>query len=98
MPFGPKILKPITADLSKLRQIPLCDGYFINEAGDVFCIRKISAYRDREGYLRVAIRSAGKTYRKAVHTLLAKVFLPPPQPGQNEVRHFDDVKSKVTIH
>lgn len=89
MPFGPKALKPINDDLSALKKIPGADGYFINESGDVLCIRKISPYRCRDNYARVCIRVKGKSYRKAVHTLLARVFLPPPKPGQNEVRHLD---------
>ena len=89
MPFGPKLLKPIIENLSTLRPIPEADGYFINESGEVFCIRKMSTYRCRDDYERVCIRSNGKSYRKAVHTLLAKVFLKPPKPGQDEVRHLD---------
>jgi hypothetical protein len=97
VPFGPKQLQPITADLSMLRPIPGCDGYFINKQGDVFCIRKISPYVCRDGYTRVCIRSGGKGFRKAIHTLLAMVFLDPPSDGQDEVRHLDGSRSNNLI-
>lgn len=89
MPFGSTQLRPVTADLSQLNPIPDCDGYFINEQGQVFCIREMRTYTCRNGYARVPIRSHGKSYKKAVHWLLAKVYLPRPRPDQNEVRHLD---------
>lgn len=85
MPFGPRDLVDLDTDLSTLKKLPGWPGYYINEDGEVFTVRRLSPYRDRNGYLRV---NSGKL-KKAVHRLLAMVFLPPPQVDQNEVRHLD---------
>jgi hypothetical protein len=90
VPFGPKQLQPITADLSKLRPVPGCEGYFINREGEVYCIRKMSVHRSvSDGYMRLGIRKNGKLFRKALHHLLAITFLPPRKRGQILVRHLD---------
>lgn len=85
MPFGPRNLKELDCDLSQLKAIPGFPGYYINPNGDVFSIRMLNQYSDEDGYARV---STGNL-RKAIHWLLARVFLPPPEIGQNEVRHLD---------
>jgi hypothetical protein len=85
MPFGPKNLVELDTDLSTLRKIPGSPGYYVNESGEVFSIRRLSPHRDEDGYERV---NSGK-FRAAVHQILAKVFLPSPAEGQNEVRHLD---------
>jgi hypothetical protein len=97
MPFGPKHLKPIACDLSELKPIPNCDGYFINESGEVFCVRKMSTYFDSDGYERVTLRKNGRRFHRGIHALLAAVFLPPAKPGQNEVRHLDGKSSNRSI-
>lgn len=85
MGFGPNNLQDVDCDLSQLRKIPGSPAYFINPQGDVFTIRKLRQFRDVDGYARVStIR-----LRKAVHWLLARVFLPAPRPDQREVRHLD---------
>jgi hypothetical protein len=89
MPFGPKSLKPIECDLGDLKPIPGFDGYFINKQGHVFCIRKLGTYVDRNGYERLSLCSRGKRFRRAIHQLLALVFLDAPGEGQTEVRHLD---------
>lgn len=96
MAFGPRNMDPVT-DLSSLRPIPNCGGYFINAEGEVFCVRKVSQHRCRDGYARVAVRQAGVLTHKAVHTLLATVFLPPPRPDQKEVRHLDGNRQNNAI-
>jgi hypothetical protein len=85
MPFGPNNLQDVDCDLSQLRKIPGRPAYFINPQGDVFTIRKLRQFRDKDGYARVST----VRLRKAVHWLLALVFLKPPKPGQREVRHLD---------
>lgn len=92
MPFGPKLLKPISADLSSLRPIPDAPGYYVTKDGRVFCIREMSLYRCRDGYFRACLSVAGEKIRKGVHQLVAMAFLPSPMPGQNEVRHLDGNK------
>lgn len=85
MPFGPRDLIELDTDLSTLKKLPGWPGYYINEAGEVFTVRRLSPYRDRDGYWRI---NSGRL-KKAIHRLLAIAFLPPPGPGQNEVRHLD---------
>jgi len=85
MPFGPNQLVELDTDLSGLVKIPGAPGYYINRAGEVFTIRKLRPFQDEDGYWRVST----KRLRKAVHWLLARVFLSPPKPGQTEVRHLD---------
>ncbi|HEU4342424.1 MAG TPA: HNH endonuclease [Candidatus Binatia bacterium] len=85
MPFGPRDLIDLDCDLSELRKIPGIPGYYINRHGQVFTVRLLKPFRDKQGYARV---NSGRL-RKAVHWLLAKVFLPPPRTDQKEVRHLD---------
>lgn len=86
MPFGPKNVSHVKGvDLGDLTPIPEFDGYYITRSGRVFSLRELSTQKDKNGYKRV---SSGRI-RKAIHQLMATVFLPPPQPGQNEVRHLD---------
>lgn len=93
MPFGPNQLVELDTDLSRLKKIPGAAGYYINPEGEVFNVRKLRPFKDEDGYLRVSTRRL----RKAVHWLLARVFLPPPGPGQTEVRHLDDDKSNIAL-
>lgn len=93
MPFGPNELVELDTDLSRLKKIPDAAGYYVNLEGEVFTVRKLRPFKDKDGYLRISTRRL----RKAVHWLLARVFLPPPGPGQNEVRHLDDDKSNIAI-
>lgn len=92
MPFGPKALQRITADLGQLTPIPGYDGYFVSRDGDVFCVRKMSTYRCRDNYARVCIAQGGRKVRKAVHWLLATTFIPKVSSDQMEVRHLDGNK------
>lgn len=89
MPFGPKELKPIECDLSELKPIPGFDGYFISQQCEVYCIRKLSTYVDRNGYTRLSLSVRGRKVRRAIHQLMALVFLSPPDCDQMEVRHLD---------
>ena len=93
MPFGPTQLTELDCDLASLRKIPGFPGYYINEDGQVFAVRMLRTHRDDDGYLRVST----KRLKKAVHWLLARVFLPPPRPGQNEVRHLDGNPRNIRI-
>jgi hypothetical protein len=93
MPFGPNELVELDTDLSRLRKIPGAAGYYINQEGEVFTVRKLRPFTDEDGYLRVST----KRLRKAVHWLLARVFLPPPLSGQNEVRHLDGKPSNIAL-
>lgn len=85
MPFGPKNLVDLDTDLSQLVKIPGFPGCYINRQGEVFTIRKLRQFRDRNGYLRV---SSGKL-RKGVHWLLARAFKAKAESRQSEVRHLD---------
>lgn len=85
MPFGPNSLIDFDCDLSELRKIDGRPGYYINKQGQVFTIRLLRQFTDEDGYKRI---STGKV-KKAIHWLLAKVFLPTPKPNQIEVRHLD---------
>lgn len=93
MPFGPRDLVDLDNDLSELAKVPSVPGYYINRSGEVFSVRKLSTFVDRNGYARV---SSGRL-RAAVHSLLAKTFLPKPKQGQNEVRHLDGNPSNNSL-
>lgn len=93
MPFGPNELIELDTDLSRLKKIPSAVGYYINEEGEVFTVRRLRPFTDEDGYLRI---STGRL-RKAVHWLLARTFLPLPGLGQNEVRHLDGKPSNNTL-
>jgi hypothetical protein len=88
MPYGPKTLHVLNDDLSQLVPIPDRPGYYASPSGDIFCVRKMSVYRDRDGYARVNLSVAGKKMKNAVHTLLARTFTSEPC-GDEVIRHLD---------
>lgn len=87
---GPKQLESLDGvDLSQLVGIPGFPGYFINSKGEVFCIRRLNTYKDKNGYIRSWMYVNRKKKRPGIHTLLALAFKKERRSGQNEVRHLD---------
>lgn len=86
-----------------MKQIEDFDGYFITTDGKVFSTRKskipkqLSTKPDKiTGYIFVMFNINGKTYRKTVHRLVAKAFIPNPD-NKPQVNHIDGNKSNNDI-
>lgn len=77
------------------KTVPGYEGYRASEAGEIFSDRgrpnrKLRAHPIAYGYLALKAKRAGAGYVTAyVHRMVALAFLPPPLPGQTQVRHLD---------
>lgn len=85
------------ADLAALTGHP---GYAVSRGGRVFSrrpasrhpqggVRELKPTLGPRGYLSVSLRRHGHEDRQYVHRLVAISHLPPPGPGQDQVRHLD---------
>ncbi len=94
--------------LGKLQMTPIKNtpGYFITECGKVFStirfgrwqepVRELKQVVDNHGYVSVRVMRNGQRVTCRVHRLLAEAFLE-RLPGQNIVRHLDDVKTNNAL-
>ena len=81
-----------------MTQIKDFEGYYITRCGEAYSTRKTSTPKKlstkpdkNTGYIFVMFNMNGKTYRKTVHRLVAKAFIPNPQ-NLPEVNHKNGVK------
>ena len=87
---GPKRLEKLDGvDLSLLSKIPGFPGYFINKEGEVFCVRRLGQFEDKNGYKRSWLYVNRKKKRPGIHVLLAKTYIPNDDEAKTEVRHLD---------
>jgi hypothetical protein len=86
---------------AEVRPISNAPGYYVTCTGLVISSRVYKRYgraifrvlrtmRHSQGYPQVNLCVNGKGQIRTVHSLMALEFLPPPLPGQVEVRHRDD--------
>lgn len=89
-----KTLKKI--DLLKirnLRQIPTCEGYFVNRYGEVYSIKKLQPRLHSDGYFRFCLFGKKKRRQLGVHQAVAFAFLRKPKKNEKEIRHMDGDKT-----
>lgn len=69
-------------------------GYLVSESGRVFSTfaGKTTELRTRAHPNGYALATLGSGCHRLVHRLVAQAFLPPPLPGQTDVRHLDGNK------
>jgi len=84
----------------ELKAIPGFSGYVLTSSGVVYSVRRrkqkptvpfraLRFMRHSGGYPQVNMRARGKGHIKAVHRLVAELFLPPKLPEDAVVRHLD---------
>ena len=75
------------------KEIPNYDGYFVDEAGNVYALRKLIPRPTKGGYERVAlVDNEGNRKDYLVHRLVAEVFLPNEE-DLPEVNHLDSCRN-----
>lgn len=74
--------------------VGLEDYYMVSDTGKVFSIRSnrllTTNVPDKDGYIRIDLTIDGKTYKKAVHRLVAEAFIPNPD-NLPCVNHKDEI-------
>lgn len=73
-------------------------GYSITQDGRVFNKhgREMKQFDNGKGYLLVNLRHNGKSFSKAVHRIVAEVYLPTIE-GKREVNHLDGDKQNNSV-
>lgn len=71
---------------------------FDYEVSDTGLVRRIGRKVVKQqvkptGYVSASISRNGKQYTRHVHRIVAKAFLPPPEPGQTQVHHKNGDKA-----
>ena len=86
-----------------MKQIDNFDGYFVTKDGKIFSTRKTKNFIElktnvdkKTGYVFVMFNINGKSYRKTVHRIVAKSFIPNPE-NKEQVNHIDGNKQNNNI-
>ena len=84
--------------LARLRKIPSCPGYYVDEKGEVYNRRgkRLAQQVTGKGYCRVHLSINGEPKSKSVHSLVAETFIG-PRPVGHQIRHKNGIKTDNTI-
>lgn len=84
-----------------VKKIKEFEDYYISNLGEVFSSKghKVSQLKPEvthDGYLKVSLRREGRTFRKAVHRLVAETFMDNPE-RYSQVNHLNEDKKDNSV-
>jgi hypothetical protein len=92
---------------TEIREVKGAPGYVVSADGRVFsclpcswhkeCPRELRQAPHAFGYRMVHLQVNKRAATRCIHQLVADAFLPPPLPGQTQVRHDDGDPTNNTV-